>query len=226
MSKHKYVNDLNPFGFHEVEVELGQIRRHPSNPRKISKRDQVELDTSITKFGLIDKPIVNLDFCLIAGHQRLDLLESKKITKVTVMMPEIALDDDQVLELLLRHNKNQGEWDFDNLATFDVAKLQEFGWSNEELDKILQQDKEEADLEAVTPEFPLTPRMSEKHSYVLVMVTNEIEKASLETILKLKIVQDYKNSKVGVGRVLTFENFKAAIDSYAEERNRKPENTA
>lgn len=219
MAKHKHVNELNPFGFHEVEVALSDIKKHEANPRKISKRDQNELRTSLEKFGLLDKPILNADFTLIAGHQRIDILAQKEIKRVKVMMPEIPLNEAQVLELLIRHNKNTGEWDFDKIALLDVEQLVQFGWDYSELSKIVEQQSEEQSLEHEEPEYPITPRMSEKHSYVLIMVDNDMEKAHLETILNLKTQQDYKSSKIGTGRVLTFADFKESLDSYVKEKS-------
>jgi hypothetical protein len=210
------VNELNPFGFQEVEVDIEKLKKHSANPRKISKRNQMELRQSMERFGLLDKPIVNADFTIIAGHQRIEILAQKDIKRVKVMMPEIQLDEAQVLELLIRHNKNTGEWDFEKLASFDTDQLLNFGFDYNELNKVIDENKEEFEAENAEPEFPITPRMSEKHSYVIIMVDNEIEKANLETLLELEEVRDYKTQRIGTGRVLTFDKFKKAFDNSVE----------
>lgn len=212
------VNELNPFGFTEVEVNISDIKKHQANPRKITKRDQAELQTSLEKFGLLDKPILNKDYTCIAGHQRIEILEKKGVQKVKVLMPEVALTEAQVLELLIRHNKNTGEWDFVKLAAFDTATLVDYGWDANSLGKLIVDQTEEDKVEELEPEYPLAPRMSEKHSYVMIMVENEIEKAHLETLLDLETTKDYKSSKIGIGRVITFDKFKSAIDQHVKEK--------
>lgn len=221
MSK-SLVNELNPYGFREVEISISDIKRNEANPRKISKRDQSELRNSLQKFGLIDKPIVNANNDLIAGHQRLALLEEQGIKRVKVMMPELQLSEKDSLELLIRHNKNTGEWDFEKLNLFAAEDLIAAGFDYSELNKgtVMDEEMEEA-LKDQEPVYPITPRMSEKHSYVLIVVDNEIEKANLETFFELETVSDYKTQRVGTGRVLTFAKFKELTEKKIQQEAKK-----
>jgi hypothetical protein len=216
--KDKPVYDsLNPFGFKEVLVNLFRVKEAAVNPRTISDRERLQLKRSLDKFGLIDKPILNLyegpedfDFETIGGHQRITVLKEAGIYEANCYVPSRKLSKDEAEELLIRHNKNTGKFDNEKLKLFDAEKLVDWGFLNAELPKVVEVDP--ADVEVPEPIFPLTPKFSEKYSYVMILVTNEMEKAFLENFFEIEKEQDYKSSKVGLGRVVRFEKFKKIID--------------
>lgn len=217
MSKYKYVTDLNPFGFHEETIAIEDIIPHPENPRQIGARDKAELSVSLSKFGLIDKPIINptdsfdgFKYITVAGHQRLDVYRARGLTECPCMVPEIQLTDEDVTELLLRHNRNTGDFDKDKLGLFDPAKLLNFGFALDEIPKVTLDD--ELDAPVTNPVFPITPRLSEKHDYVMIVCDNEIDLAWLHTRLNISKRLCYKTTRVGVGRVITVADFKEALD--------------
>lgn len=217
---YKYVTKSNPYGFHEIEVDLLRVRQASVNPRKISDRNKLQLKKSLDKFGLLDKPILNLiskdknyDYELIAGHQRTSILIEEGVTKCLCLVPEIMLTPKESEELLIRHNKNTGEFDIEKLVLFNSDDLIDYGFLHKELQNPAGNVEDEESVP--DPIFPLAPRMSEKHSYVMIYVDNEIEKAFLENFFKLEKEQDYKSSKVGTGRVVPFKKFKEIIDERA-----------
>lgn len=107
---------------------------HPKNPRYITKDAIKHLHKSLDKFGLIDKPIINLDNTIIGGHQRINALKESGVKEVECWIPDQELDDKDVQELCIRLNKNTGEWDFDILANeWEVDDLLEYGFSLPEL---------------------------------------------------------------------------------------------
>ena len=61
------------------------------------------------------------------------------------------------------------------------------------------------------PEYPIVPKASENHDYVMVLVDNDIDMAYLETLFDLKINISYKNSNTGLGRVITIDHFRECI---------------
>ena len=106
------------------------------NPRQLTKDQYTQLKDSINRFGLVDPLIVNKNKdrknILVGGHQRLRI--AKEIGLESIPCVEIDLSYDQEKELNIRLNKNVGEWDYDALANyFDVGKLTEWGFSNDEL---------------------------------------------------------------------------------------------
>lgn len=120
--------------WHLEKRNINDLKDHPKNPRQLSKHDAEHLQKSIDKFGLIDKPIINLDNTIIGGHQRKAILKKLKIKEIDCWVPDNQLDDKQVEELNIRLNKNTGEWDYDILANeFDIDDLMDWGFTAEEL---------------------------------------------------------------------------------------------
>ncbi len=114
--------------------KLSQLKAHPKNPRQISKDQMVHLENVIAKFGMIDKPVINLDMTIIGGHQRVKILKKMKIKELECWVPDSLLEEKDVEELMIKHNLNQGSWDFDALANnFEVMDLLGYGFSEEQL---------------------------------------------------------------------------------------------
>ena len=119
-----------------VEKNVADLIPANYNPREITKKQYAEIKESIDKFGLVDPLIVNIHpdrkNILVGGHQRLQVI--KDIGSKTAPCVEVNLDEKQEQELNIRLNKNQGQWNFDNLANFfDVDSLVDWGFDSKEL---------------------------------------------------------------------------------------------
>lgn len=118
------------------EFALSELTEYEKNPRQLTETEYKQLKTSLDKFGLIDKPIVNLDTTntIIGGHQRKHVLEHEGAKTVTCWIPSRELTEREVEELNIRLNKNTGGWDWDALANnFEVPDLLQWGFSEKEL---------------------------------------------------------------------------------------------
>ena len=126
---------------------IKELKPHPKNPRQLSKDQERHLRTSIDKFGLAEKIIINTDNTIIGGHQRISILKSMKHKEVDCWVPDKLLDEHETDELCIRLNKNTGDWEWDELANnFDVPDLLDWGFLPGELelhlDDIQTGDKE------------------------------------------------------------------------------------
>jgi hypothetical protein len=125
----------NMIQWHLEKRSIKDLKPHPNNPRRISKEQMRQLAICIKKFGLIDNPVINLDNCIIAGHQRINHLKNEKVKEVECKVPDHQLEEKEVEELMLRHNRNHGDFDYDVLANvFDVPCLLDFGFTADELE--------------------------------------------------------------------------------------------
>ena len=115
------------------------------NPRQATEKEVKDLTASLDRFDLADPIIINKDNTVIGGHFRLRILKQKGVTEVDVRMPEEQLTKEQERELNIRLNKNNGEWNFDLLANFEIDDLLEWGFD----EKDLQIEKD--DLENTEP---------------------------------------------------------------------------
>ncbi len=113
--------------------KLTSLREHPKNPRKLSKDQHAHLTQSLQKFGVAEKPIINVDGMIIGGHQRLKVLKELGYKELECWVPSEALTEAQCDEMNIRLNRNTGEWDFDLLANeWQIDDLLEWGFTPEE----------------------------------------------------------------------------------------------
>jgi hypothetical protein len=125
--------------------KIADLKPYFKNPRVLTKDQEAHLRQSIGKFGLIDRPFINLDGTIIGGHQRLSILKTEE-TEIEVWIPSRSLDEKEVEELNIRHNQT-GSWDFDILANeYDENDLFDWGFSQEFLfDTVSLEDEEEGE---------------------------------------------------------------------------------
>ena len=115
-------------------LAIKDLKPNPKNPRQINKQQLQHLEELIDKFGLIDRPIVNLDNMIIGGHQRIKILKKQKVKQVECWVPDHLLDEKEVEHLMIGHNLNQGSWDWEALAnSFEPIDLLSWGFSEEQL---------------------------------------------------------------------------------------------
>lgn len=109
--------------------KVSSLREYPKNPRSLSKEQYGHLQHSIGTFGLIDKPIINVNGDIIGGHQRKKVLQRMKIKEVECWVPDRELTEKEVEELNIRLNKNTGDFDFDILANeWEISDLLSWGF--------------------------------------------------------------------------------------------------
>ena len=114
---------------------------YANNPRKMSKEQARQLIGSIQKFNYVELVAIQPDNRIIAGHMRVKALLQlgKGKEEIDVRVPSRTLSDEEMREYLIRSNRNQGEWDWDELASgWGAEDLIAWGFSAEEMvDNIL-----------------------------------------------------------------------------------------
>lgn len=106
------------------------------NPRKINKVQEQDLKDSLTRFGLVDPIIININKerknIVIGGHQRLKVWADLGNSVIDCNELDLTLDKER--ELNIRLNKNGGSFD-DELVKeyFDYEELTEWGFTTDEL---------------------------------------------------------------------------------------------
>lgn len=124
--------------WHLETRKLSDLKAHMRNPRYLSKKEAKQLKKSLSKFGMIDKPVISHDNEIIGGHQRIALLDDMGIDEVEcwVSDDETPLTSLEIDELNIRLNKNQGDWDWDILANeWDENALIEWGFEESDFEE-------------------------------------------------------------------------------------------
>jgi len=101
-----------------VKVNIDKLIFPGYNPRKKLTPEDSEykkIKASIEKFGYVDLVIVNKDFTIIGGNQRVQILKDLGYTEIDVVQLELNKKEEKALNIAL--NKIQGTWDEEKLNT-------------------------------------------------------------------------------------------------------------
>ncbi len=114
-------------------VPIKNLKEFEKNPRNIKKEQQQHLTTLIEKFGLIDKPIINTDYMIIGGHQRVRILKKMKVKEIECWIPSETLMQEDIEHLCIGLNRG-GSWDWEIMANeWDALDLLKYGFTENEL---------------------------------------------------------------------------------------------
>lgn len=116
-------------------------------PRTISKKQLTALKKSLTTMGLVEIPALDLDNSVLAGSQRIKVLQlmGKGQTEIDVRIPNRKLTDEERDRYMIGSNSISGDWDYAKLKDFDLDLLLDVGFDKDELNKIWQKDAETED---------------------------------------------------------------------------------
>lgn len=114
--------------------KVSDLKEYPSNPRKLTDSQYQQIKESLEKFGIVERPVINLDGIIIGGHQRLRILKKLGLKLIECWIPSRILEEHEVNELNIRLNKNHASFDYDMLANhFEVEDLYTWGFELDQL---------------------------------------------------------------------------------------------
>ena len=120
------------------------------NPRKMSQKQVADLTASLEKFGLVEIPAIDTDNRIIAGHQRIAVLQllGRGEELIDVRVPNRKLTRAEYEQYLLTSNRVHGDWDYEMLSDyFDLDTLMVSGFDDTDLSAIFADSLEVADDE-------------------------------------------------------------------------------
>ena len=126
-------------------ININKLKPTLYNPRKDLKPNDEEykkIKRSILEFGYVEPIVINKDYTVIGGHQRLKVLKDLDYTYIKCVIVDLDKNKEKALNLAL--NKIVGEWDNNKLEKI-LAELKETdidmditGFSFDEVDNILK----------------------------------------------------------------------------------------
>ncbi len=114
-----------------IKVNIDDLIPAEYNPRiqlKPGDKKYEDLKNSIQKFGYIDLVIINKNFKIVGGHQRLPVLKELGYKVIDVVQIDIT-NEKELKALNIALNKIDGDWNFEKLGSL----LNEIKIENEEL---------------------------------------------------------------------------------------------
>lgn len=130
-----------------VKRKINDLIPFEKNPRTMSEKQIEDLTLSLQKFNLVEVPAIDLDGTIVAGHQRVKILQlvGRGEEEIDVRIPSRKLTKEEYEQYLLTSNALKGDWDYDLLKNFDVDMLLDAGFSENELASIWDDSLETED---------------------------------------------------------------------------------
>lgn len=128
------------------KIDINKLIPATYNPRKDLKpndEEYIKIKNSIINFGYVEPIIINKDFTVIGGHQRLKVLKELNYEKIECIVVDLDKTQEKALNIAL--NKISGEWNTEKLENLLQELLQEnfdvnlTGFDSEEIDNILNE---------------------------------------------------------------------------------------
>lgn len=182
-----------------TEIKISKLKLAEYNPRKISDKDLSNLKKSLEKFGFIQPVVINKDFTVISGHQRIKAWKEMGNDEVPTIQLTISKNEEKALNLAM--NRIGGEWDIEKLygVMNDLRitdELEFTGFDEKEVSKILDQFMEEEKEEPVAELLEKLPAKAKKGD-IYELGNHKLmcgDSTSLDDVLKL--TEDKKMSMV------------------------------
>jgi ParB-like chromosome segregation protein Spo0J len=93
--------------WHTEQRKIADLVPFPDNPRRLTDKQAKDLKRSLEKFDLVEIPAIDADNKIIAGHQRLKLMQvlGRGEETIDVRVPNRKLTDAEFMEYNLRSKK-------------------------------------------------------------------------------------------------------------------------
>ena len=113
-----------------VKVKIENLKNAEYNPRKDLQPEDPEyqkIEKSLVEFGYVEPIIVNSDYTIISGHQRVKVLKDKGRKVIEAVKVDLEKDKEKALNIAM--NKISGEWDNEKLASL-LTELKDLDQDN------------------------------------------------------------------------------------------------
>lgn len=150
-----------PISWKTEQRKVSDLIPFSKNPRKISAAQTDHLKNSLRKFGLAEIPVIDTDNTIVAGHQRLKILQliGRGNEVIDVRIPNRQLTEAERAEYNIQSNILRGEWDSEMLAAFDKDMLEAIGVEDMDMSAIFADEQpidacEHFDIDAAVESIP------------------------------------------------------------------------
>lgn len=93
------------------EIPIEELKPAEYNPRYIDKAAILALQESIKKFGFVEPVVINKDFTIIGGHQRVEVAKLLEFKTVPCYIVDLDKKSEKKLNVVLNSSKLAGTFD-------------------------------------------------------------------------------------------------------------------
>jgi len=127
-----------------VNIKIDKLKPAEYNPRldlQPEDKEYQDIKRSIVEFGLVEPLLINKDYTVIGGHQRLKILKDLNFTTIPCIIVDLDKQKEKMLNIAL--NKISGDWDRSKLkdileeldtGEFDVSLT---GFGEQEIEDLM-----------------------------------------------------------------------------------------
>ena len=148
-SLHKSIIGINT----HLQIEMLSIetlKSYHGNPRTWTQTQLEQLKTGIERNGFLVPIVVDENNRILGGHMRAEAARALGLKELPAVRIAVK-SKKQARDILLRLNRNVGDWDWDILKAFDSDLLLDIGFSTDELagawDGLLETEDDHFDME-------------------------------------------------------------------------------
>lgn len=135
----------------KLEIKnINELKPHPQNVRRHTEKQLVELEKSVTQFGVIRPVVIDEDNVILVGHGLVEAL--RRLGKENVQVHQVKdMTDSQKKKLMLADNKIYS-LGFDNYEMIDeiMQELDDFDIPGFDFDTLEALYSEEEEIEELT----------------------------------------------------------------------------
>lgn len=131
-------NQQVPLEWHTAKRTVDSLIPYDKNPRQMNEKQLADLKKSLKRFNLVEVPATDIDGRIIAGHQRVRVLQilGRGSEEIDVRVPNRPLTKEEYEQYLLTSNAVTGDWDFEKLKSFEMDLLLDVGFDADDLNKV------------------------------------------------------------------------------------------
>ena len=113
--------------------------------RSITKKSAAKLKSRIEERGFHDVIVIDTSDNILSGNQRKKALLDLGVERVTVLVPNRSLTEEEKDKVALESNLNDGSWNFEGLKSFKADMLSDIGFNMADLSEIWKENLEAKD---------------------------------------------------------------------------------
>lgn len=121
-------------------IEISKLSFAEYNPRTITEAEFDGLTKSISTFGLVEPIVVNKDYTIIGGHQRVRACQRLGMTTVPCNIVDLSKKQEKKLNVILNSHAISGNYDDIQLAELLLEFKNDEDYTDLRLDKLEQLD--------------------------------------------------------------------------------------
>lgn len=183
-----------------LTMKVKDIKTGFGNPRKIGKKEAEELEESLEKYGDFGLFLIDEHDNVIAGNQRLSILQRKDGDIEVLCKRLIGYTKSELRAINIKDNTHSGEWDLEELAKWTADLNIDLGVKLDNKDQMQKKIKE---MELIR---------FEKYDYVLLVCRNELDYNELQRKLGIQGAKvSMGRNRTIKGRAIWYDQIKAQI---------------